>query len=202
MAAPFYNLLQRPGFSDLVRRLLGEDVDLNTIGPELILALVLENDRPEWGVLKEEIPWIGSQSSGALALNFSIVGIANPFVPASRIIVVQKITIINATAAPLNYKFGMTNPRITDGDNQCSPRDGRRLTASTVRFFRQQVADPLPQMNGIPVPANDSRTFTVNFMPMFQAALIVMGAVVNQVVTATFEGYERVARPEEVAFSS
>ena len=59
-----------------------------TVEPAIFPALVLENDRPEWGWLKGEIPASGRSSQIAVAGQFSCASLLNP-VNSKLLIVVE-----------------------------------------------------------------------------------------------------------------
>jgi len=189
-----FNQLAAPRFAEAVRRLLGEDIQLATVAPELAPYISLESDRPEWQVLLNETPWFASHTLAATVGSFSSVGIG---VAANMLAVVLGIIILNNTAGALTFKFGMTLPRLSDADSGIASRDLRRLTVSSVRSVRTQAADQLPSVQPISIPPNDSRIILIPWMLTGSAGVIVEGGVVNQAVSAHFWGYERALRVEE-----
>jgi len=198
-----FNQLAAPRFADGVRRLLGEDIQLATVAPELAPYMSLQSDRPEWHVLWSEIPIVSWRTRAAVAGQFSAVGVS-PNQP-TRVTVVKKVIIINQTAGVLVYRIGMITNPAADAASQMASRDLRRLAVVSTIFDRAQAGQQLPSVQGIPVPANDSRTIDIDWMlgpfgPAGVSAVIVEGDVVNQLVRAGFIGYERALRPEEIQF--
>src|SRR5438552_6845516 len=98
-----FNQLAAPRYADGVRRLLGEDIQVATVAPELAPYISLESDRIEWYVLKGEMPWSHGGTRAALAANFSSLSI-RPGAP-DRISVVTNVLIVNNQAGAQTYKL-------------------------------------------------------------------------------------------------
>jgi len=96
---------------------------------------VLEADRPEWGVLKNEHRWGGTRSAAAVAGQFSAVGVKNP--RSSNIIVVVYYIKNNSAGAAVDVLLGVTNEAtdLVPGEASVaqlqSPLDSRVLISST-----------------------------------------------------------------------
>jgi len=194
-----FNQLAAPRFADGVRRLLGEDIQVATVAPELAPYMSLESDRPEWQVLWAEIPIVGWRTQAAVAAQFQAVGAWSG--AADRLLVITKIIIINQTAGALIYRVGMVAPLLRDTFSVNASRDLRRLGVVSQSYQRSQAGQQLSSVQGLPVPANSFVTIDVPWMlgttALGPSGVIVEGDVVNQVVRAGFFGYERALRPEE-----
>jgi hypothetical protein len=201
-----FNPLAATDHADQVRRLLGEELSLGSVSPEIALALVLESDRPEWAFLRNARLF----SSGILSIaaNVGHVSQVDLFNPAgSGIIVVVRSVIIFAATAGNQYQLSL---------------DGGAAGGVGVGNFLLDQRYPLPQRttcqnflgNGAvgvsgnsienrngPASANDiifeiPRQLGVIVAPGRRINLF--SAVQNVAVNAMFAGYERRARPEEL----
>ena len=197
-----FNQLAAPRYAEGVRRLLGEDVQVATVAPELAPYISLESDRPEWGVLKSETYWSHGGVVAALAANRSSLGLQQP--QRDRISVVTKVLISNDTAAAQQYKIGLVIGPTFDSSTKAAVRDTRRGVVTTILGLRQQVAGQLTSLPGFFIPANSTLIIDLNWMVSNSipfgglATLLVESGVVNQDVIAYFWGYERALRPEEL----
>src|SRR5437773_4957551 len=110
MTAPDFNQLAAPRYAEGVRRLLGEDIQLPTVAPELAPEISLQTDRPEWQVLFGEIPVVGWRTDAAVVGQFSSVGADVSSL--TRMLVITKVIIINQTAGVLVYRVGLIAPKV------------------------------------------------------------------------------------------
>ncbi len=198
-----FNQLAAPRFAEGVRRLLGEDIQVATVAPELAPYMSLQSDRPEWQVLFNEIPIVGWRTDAAVAGQFSSVGIVNAVTGGQdRLTVIKKVVIINQTAGVLVYRVGMQVNISADATSGVASRDLRRLTVSSVVTDRTAAGQLLPSVQGLPIPANSFVIIDADWMlsvtALGRSMLVVEGDVVNQLVRAGFFGYERHLRPEEI----
>jgi len=197
-----FNQLAAPRYAEGVRRLLGEDIQVATVAPELAPYVSLQSDRPEWQVLFGETPWSHGGVEPLLAANRSSIGIQQP--QKERITVVEKVLISNDTAAPQQYKIGLVVSPTFDSSTKAAVRDGRKGVVTTILGLRQQVAGQLTRLPGFFIPANSSLILDLPWMLSFSVAfngfftLLVESGVVAQDVLAYFWGYERALRPEEL----
>ncbi len=202
MTAPDFNQLAAPRFAEGVRRLLGEDVQVSSVAPELAPYISLQSDRPEWQLLLSETLWSHGGARAALAANFSSLSI-RAIAPA-RITVVTGVLIVNGQGVAQSYKLGETNGLASDSSILGAVRDQRRGVISTKLSLRAQAGDALTSLPVIPVPAGTSLFIPIKWciteLTAFAgpAALTLQGGVVNQEVSAYFWGYERALRPEEI----
>lgn len=95
-----FGAFQEQGINQAVSRRLNltGGAAVPTVMPELSIGMILENDRPEWGYLKQEIPFartVAAAASGAGA--YSGCEIWNP--TGSGLIVVLKLITISAQSA-------------------------------------------------------------------------------------------------------
>jgi hypothetical protein len=185
-------------WGELVARLFSGDAPAEIVPPGIILG----SDRPEWAVLRGEIPWHHSLTQAALAANFSIVGITQP--ANDRVTVLEAIWLINDTATNQNYRIGLTTGLVFASQSKAASRDLRRLSLVTAGGLLTQAGDPLPSVRRFAVPTVTSVILPIPRGWMLSnndgsqtSQLLVSSDVVNQSVTAYFFGYERRLRPEE-----
>src|SRR5881296_2509021 len=132
-------------YVELVERLTG-DTDLVPPG------VLLEVDRPEWSVLKNEVPIVGWRTRAAVAGQFTACGIQST--SSERVLVITSTYIINQTAGVLVYRVGMVVIAPQDAASGNASRDLRRLSVASNTFDRAQVTQQLPSVQGLPVPPN------------------------------------------------
>jgi hypothetical protein len=185
-----------PRYGELIRRLIGEE-DITPPG------FAIEVDRPEWAVLKGEVPWFHVGRLGATAANFSSLHLKQP--QTDRMTVVRKLYIINEAVAVQGFKIGLlTTSTVDAGVSTATSRDLRRLQAVTTIAPRTQVADLFPAIPPIFLAAQSSLLVDVDWMifggsPPSGAGgvVVVQSGAVNSVVNVYAFGYERRLRPEE-----
>src|SRR5437762_8502437 len=159
-----FNQLEAPRFADGVRRLLGEDIQVATVAPELAPYMSLQADRPEWQVLFAETPWVSWRTLAATAGQFSAVGIRRATGSAGLLVVVTGVYIINQTAAPLNYRVGMAQFIAEDSSSAVASRDLRRLITGVVNNSRTQAGDQMASVVGLLVPVHSFQVVRVIWM--------------------------------------
>src|SRR6266700_5708390 len=205
-----FNPLQASEYADAVRRLLGEDLTVGSVSPEFALNFILENNPIDWWIQHGKLPWIGRIGSALLAGNFSHVGVATKQL--GLVCVVSAIIIENLTAAPLIYNIQLASGAVHDSEALLLSRDLRTAkVASSVLWTRQQVTQIGSTVSVVAVPANscfvwhpdnDDDEFALGSIaaggaPVFNG-IAVTGSVVNQDARATFLGYERRMRTDEL----
>ncbi len=201
-----FNPLQASEYAEAVRRLLGEDLAVGSVSPELALNLVLENNPLDWWIQHGKLPWVARQGAALLAGNFSHVGVAvrQP----GLVSVVNSILIENTAAALGTFHVNLASAAVHDFENAALSRDLRTAkTAATVSWSRQQVTEIGSIVYEIQVPANSQFLLVLGDEDVFVLGQLESGAfngiaVVPSVVglscVATFVGYERRMRPEEL----
>ncbi len=92
-------------FNEVIRRLHQvKQTPAPQISPEIFHGIILENDRPEYHSLHGGFLWAMRRVSGAVALNFSNVGIRNP-TGSGLLVVVENISVDNAGAVTQAYNL-------------------------------------------------------------------------------------------------
>jgi hypothetical protein len=203
-----FNQLQRTGLTELVRRMLGEELQFGSASPELGLMLALEIDRPEWFFLRSERLFsTGRLTIAANAGHVSQVDLLNP--SNSGIIIVVRYVVLLQTVAgtiyslmldggaaggaaaqnlvldqrwPLAYKAAGQN-FIGNGAVGVS---GNEIDSIQPLSTATQQEFPLPTRLGfILAPGRRANVFS---------------NTQNQAINVIMAGYERIARPEELTF--
>jgi len=176
-------------YAQLLSRLLGvKGEQLTEVSPELIAAIILENDRLEFSHLAEESIAAGDLFVAALAANISQTAVLNP-TSSGMLIVVEGVA--NLTALPILLRL----PTVLTGFSQITPgipRDTRKTSGRTVgQMASRQAAAAAGNLIGF-VPAT-----SIFFPPRGLAVLIPSTAVaadtnvVNQSVEALWFWRER-----------
>jgi hypothetical protein len=202
-------LIQAARYGKLLRKLasfIGADPSLE-IPEQLVPTLVLENDRFEYGVLRNELPWIWQDALGPVAANFTAVGVAQGAV--GMITVVKAILITNATGVGAAFDIRLLNNVPNDVIGNVFGRDTRSTqlvngNTSTQRFRRTQTAAPGSVVAELHLPANTALYVAVDFVisiPIVGGGFGAVGVTANgqnQIVDASFWGYERRVEYSEV----
>jgi hypothetical protein len=210
-----FNPLQAPRYKDAVKRLLGEELDLSSVTPELQLALILELDRPEWYILKNSRLWTtGVTHVAANAAGVGQVEVVNPDpnppgTTTGLIVVVTSAKIINVPAAG-RYVLNL-NPGAAGAPVQNLVRDTR------IRGFAAQslnrILNTAVNANGVQLdevtgvvgqdavfdPRGPALPFVLGPFPPNFNRLAVMSVAVNTDLTVIMGGYEFVGMPAETA---
>src|SRR5256885_3568604 len=85
-----------PRYRELLYKLISEDLEFPPPG------FILENDRPEWGFLKDEMLWTSqSLNPGAVAAQFAFIQIFNP-AGSGRIVTVKRILVFTTAAQQIS----------------------------------------------------------------------------------------------------
>lgn len=175
--------------------------------PGLFPCVVYENDRPEWGFLKGELPYsrvrTASASGGA---GFSGVGLWNP-ATSGQLVVINEIRYLPLAAVTLVTSVSTVNPFSTSDAGYS--RDTRYSTAASLRRsncvlgLNTDYTDPSPlgalwQTSAVTgAQAQERYDHPIILKPGAQAILI--GSVANTaVVQACFVWTERPALPGEL----
>jgi hypothetical protein len=105
-------------WAETLRRLgsmTGEDV-LTTVSPDLGIAVVLENDRPENAFLGHEFYQVGRLVRAAVVGELSWVGIRNP-ANSGVVVIVEAMTVDDSSSTPIavsaNYTQDTSDPEDT-----------------------------------------------------------------------------------------
>lgn len=207
-----YNDFRNPRLADAARRLWGEDLVLDTFSPELMPAVVLENDRFENRFPQLIRYWTtGFITVAASAGNQSRLQIHNP--PTSgQIVVVEGFLVLN----PLTV-----NSYIVTRDGALAGTPTANLATDTrvpVATASRRVASLNRIDNSLPAPSGETmarRTSVVgvdvffNFRQGPENPIVLIPnsvcEIINGTVNSIFQGfgfgYERPARAEELAIA-
>jgi len=168
---------------------------------EMFPNITLENDRPEWGFLAGTRIAGSTATLGGTAAENSQVGVRNP-AGSNVIIVVTRASLGNAhsAAAALQLRIGLS-PTV-DADTLPAPRDTRwgSLNANTVGlvFVRSGALLGRPLMQ-----FTSNATFNLHDLQgpwVLGPGGFLLGAqvTVNRAMNASYEWYERAAKPGEL----
>jgi len=208
--ADIFNRLIASRFAELARRMMGEDLELSTVAPEIALEMTLESDRPEWSFLKGEQLW------QTIPVQVAAVAAQNGFVQLfnaskDRICIVtgcsfRKVTggtiTLALTSTIRGASFSGAQPRDTRWNSPIVPtlaltaRDQLSCSQGTSIGFG---TDSQISQDDV-VTANVSQAYR-NFPILVLApgtGCLVSSSTVNEVFAAWFFGYSRQAKPEEL----
>jgi hypothetical protein len=200
-----FNPLAASDYADAIRRLLGEELSLSAVSPELSALLALEVDRPDWHFLRNSRLF----STGLLtvAANAGHVGQIDLFNPAnSGVIVVVKIAkVVNATTGVeyilmldggaaggtaaqnllLDQRYGLSARTSSQNfiGNGAVGVSGNQVDARFCPLTNTDLRFDAPDIGLIIAPGRRANIFN---------------ATQNSTLTGFFMGYERRARPEEL----
>jgi hypothetical protein len=203
-----FNQLQRTGLTELVRRMLGEELQFGSASPELALMLALEVDRPEWFFLRSER--LFSSGPQSIAANAGHVGQVDLFNPAASglIVVVTSVTVLDVLLGT-DYILTLDGGAAGGVPAQNLVLDQRwplAYRAASQNFIGNgAVGVSGNRIDQVIAPTTNS---TLVFeLPRKTPLIIAPGRrcnvwvnVVNLPLTVVYGGYERIARPEELTF--
>jgi hypothetical protein len=203
-----FNQLQRTGLTELVRRMLGEELQLGSVSPELGLMLALEVDRPEWYFLRSERLF----STGLLqiAANVGHVGQIDLFNPVgSGIIIVIRGIVIYSGIAAQSYTLTLDGGAAGGAAAQNFVLDQRWPLA--YRTAGQNfIGNAAVGVSGNIIEQRIAQTGALDIIfetPKVTGLIVAPGRRMNvwcqtqnSALGATIMGYERIARPEELQF--
>jgi len=191
---------QAPRYAELIRRIWGEDAEILPPG------LILEIDRPEWGLFKRELSWTtGQLTIAASVANNGRFQISNP-VNSNRIVVVDKMALLTtavgivictvdapvaATPAPclafdtrLPFAAGPGAPTVST--ISLIANNNAVIGGYRVAWFATSAGVPVQMVLPKPVVLGPGHNFTV------------YDNTVNEQLQGHVYGYERPAEPEEL----
>jgi hypothetical protein len=199
---------QVPRYRELIDRLIAEDAEFVPQG------LVLEQDRPEWLWLgRYRLFSTGDTGVAASVGNLGQLQLINP-ANSGLIVVCMGCAVVNKIAAG-RVRLTTEAALIGAGQNSNVVLDTRAegpAGLATVTGSKNAIANNLPAIagnviDGMSMLAGDTQVF-----PIFRTGLQPQGVILNpghnlnafdltanEVFTATFWGYERLARAEELA---
>jgi hypothetical protein len=204
-----FNPLAATDHADQVRRLLGEELSLASVSPELSLALVLESDRPEWHFLRNSRLFsTGTLSVAALAGRVGQMDLFNP--AGSGIIIVVRYALTSQVVAGSIYTLtldGGAAGGVAAQNLLLDQRYGLAARASGQNFIGNgAVGSSGNEVDRIQAPATLSPIALEFPLPARVGIIVAPGRRINmwnntqnQLMVGLFAGYERRARPEELS---
>jgi hypothetical protein len=203
-----FNPLAASDYSDAVRRLLGEELSLSSVSPEIGLLLALEVDRPDWHFLRNSRLFsTGILSVAALTGKVGQADLFNP--TGSGVIVVCTFVRVVSPAAGVRYELvldGGAAGGVAAQNLLLDQRYGLAARAVSQNFIGNGAVGPSGnEVEGI--SPSGSTTGDVTFeIPRKLGIIVAPGRRINLFTSAQntalqcfFGGYERRARPEELA---
>jgi hypothetical protein len=208
--ADIFNRLIASRFAELARRMMGEDLELSTVAPEISLELALESDRPEWGFLKAETRWATqSVNVAAVAAQFGFLQVFNP--AGSRRLVTVTTYMFTAGVAR-RFNQALTTTIRGASQNIAIPLDTRwndPITPAAALLAREPVTISTGSFVAAGTDLNVGQddvpagVFTLLRVPLVTLApgsgVLIVDSVVNEAFTGWIAGYSRIAKPEELS---
>jgi hypothetical protein len=206
VAEPF-NRLIASRFAEGVRRFFGEDLTVDSVAPEIQLSFGLESLPPELQVIFGIRPWIGQAQVAAGGAGFrSIAQLFNP-VGSGVVSVLRRIHALHTVAAAQVFEIRRDDTaRGTDSGNLIS-RDTRTSVRNSTTQLRTINTAALPGGTTIlgleQIETNQGNLLLedVDIIIAPGVGIIIAPSVDNNALNCTVYGYERAARPEELALS-
>jgi len=186
-------------YAELVYRVLGEDLEFLPPG------FIIERDRPEWAIHKREVLWSIDLVVAAVVGANSIIAVENPGTD-----MLSVISAFDTTPAGVAQTVGVflragvgtfgTGP-VVQTTARPAVRDTRLINTAPRTIVRgfTVTAISIPTQNWA-ISDNSSQEFeNVPFVlgPLTQAVFV--GLTANTAMRLEIAGYERAARPEELA---
>jgi hypothetical protein len=195
-----FNQLLAQRYNAYASRLLGiaEGKGISQVAPEVMPIVDLETDKAELEVLRNVFPFIGTlERTAAGAGQFSQVGVFNPSTEDSPLIVV--ITRIVATCfVTSRFEIRQFTPQTFDSAAAMAALDLRvpRGSKAQIVGFHANPANGVKVMD-FALLTNTSLVLETRFVLRPQTGIFAGTSASNQSALASFQGYERPARPEE-----
>jgi hypothetical protein len=211
-----HGLEQTTRYREMWYRVFGEDLEFPPPG------FTAEGDRPEYRHAKREFLWWSVVSQPATAAVNSGVGIRNRATQANQspiLLVVTRIIVLGDNAAARNLVYAMARigaiapsggfslvaavardwrvSRNPDGSGSVPFTQAQLLTTTNGGVQGQIVANRHQPIATDYIDTLDDPTDTLLILPP-NTDFIVWDNTVNELLTISFEGYVREARPEEL----
>lgn len=202
-----FNPLAAPGYATLARRLLGEDLELSSVAPEILLTLDLD-DRPEyWAPAGGDLGYVSS-ALAASAGNFSAIILQNP-VGSTIITIVELVnpSLAGGAGGVVRLGVGPSAAAVGTFASKGRKRDTRtgaltavsQQTLTEVRTLQQAASLIAGVEFRYRIPgAQDGLPFIFDAVLGPGAFFVVESGAVNLALEASFTFRERRARPEEL----
>lgn len=207
-----YNSFATPRLADAIRRMYGEDVNVDMIAAELQMVSILENDRFENRYTQLVRNWsTGSVPVGAAVGNLSRLQIHNP--PNSGLLVVVQGFICTNPPAAGSYVVSRDGALAGAPTANLATDTRVPINASSRKVGSlNRIDNTLPAVGGeILCRRNTLINVDVvfNFLAGPEQPIVlvpntvceVVNATANQAITALAFGYDRPARAEELAIA-
>lgn len=198
-----FNRLLAGRFNTLARSLLGleEQEGITSVAPDLFAGITLESDRPEYHFLANSRLWIAAGQDPGVAANISNLGIFLP--TASNVLsIIKRIIITNREVTAQLYNIRTSLNPTRDGTGLLNFLDSRFAgSPQSVIFDRTAVATIGTQVSIVEIPAGTTAYVDVDFIlggSRFNAVSFDPTTVAIEAL-GSFWGYERPARPSELA---
>lgn len=203
MTGPIFNRLISSRLAEGVRKLYGEELSIDTVAPELVSGVTLEEDRPEMAAATGTFHFIGKFSEIARVGEFSAVEVYNP--ANSGILVVVKdwscdvasmvvglqnrpgVADVDATQ-PFNLIDGRAWPGAGVGVGPVLVRSRHNAAQQGSLIWDRHIGNSEHQ-------TGQSEAWAVLFPDQ---SFTLWGATVNVAIFGVFRGYFRAFRPEEL----
>jgi len=193
---PLPGFEQVPRYRDLIERLLGEDIDFLPPG------FLLELDRPEWRYLKRELFWTTGRVTVAGGTTNAKINVLNPVGSGRLVIVTGAVLVAKATAGQARIAYdaalGATPANNLSMDTRAAPRVVSTNLISNNTGLSGVFVDEITTT----VAAADAVSRVLPQQPVILSeghSVALMNATVAEGMIGYLWGYERPARPEELA---
>ena len=212
-----FNGLVGSRFSDVSRRLITEAADLSAVSPELVPAIILENDRPEIKWLTDSFLFsTGPQFVAANAANVSRVEISYPLAVDNRRMIATilgiKVCGVNVVAAD---RYQLTAFGVVAGAPApafvTDTRSARASSGIGRAVVQTQIANNTPSVSGDILDEVSADVTGKDLLFHITPLILIQGTgslifprytvftvAINKALRVVFWGYERLARPEEL----
>lgn len=195
-----FNALVASTYAEYARRVFGEDIDLSSVAPELLITVDLFGRIENWRMFGGA-PFGGFIEQAALAANFSYCGFKNPLGSGLLCLVEIVLHTNNANIIRLGSRLSgaflaetsSVPARLLDRGRAPQPLDDNPLLPMTL-FNGTQVADPIAEGYA---RLGQNVLLQVNHVIPPGVELIAVSDVVNQAIDITVTGRCREMKAEE-----
>lgn len=189
-----FNEILEGGLNQAITRRLGMKgaAPLPAVAPELFVGMTLENDRPEWGFLKQELLYGYVVTVAAAPGAYSTVALQMPLVASNMIAVIESVQARTQTAF-LGFRAAYEAPGVQVNGGS---RDQRNTQTSRVQVTPGSIS-ALPSRLIDQIGANTTERNPVILSPSTDY-LHIVGGTINTALTVAVTWRERTAQPGEL----